>query len=78
METTKLSVKMKYGLVVIIGLFCIGIILIVILLQKPGIDKPCICPAYYGPVCGKDRVTYSNVCAMKCANQELAYDGECK
>lgn len=38
--------------------------------------EPCACPRIYWPVCGSDRMTYSNECDLKCA-QKQAYGRSC-
>jgi len=57
-------------------------------LDSFGLDCPDVCAADYNPVCGTDRKTYSNECALKskaCQKKngllfyfvEVAYHGEC-
>ncbi|KAM3958175.1 PI-actitoxin-Avd5a-like isoform 3-T3 [Aphomia sociella] len=36
------------------------------------------CTEQYDPVCGKDGVTYGNLCKLHVACVELDYEGECK
>ncbi len=37
----------------------------------------CVCPAVLQPVCGVDGNTYNNACRARCANVEIAAQGEC-
>jgi hypothetical protein len=39
--------------------------------------RPGICPGLYSPVCGCDRVTYSNECAAHAAGRSVASAGAC-
>lgn len=36
-----------------------------------------MCTRDYRPVCGKNNITYSNACEMRCSNIELNYNGKC-
>lgn len=38
--------------------------------------EPCACPRMYWPVCGSDRMTYSNKCELQCA-QNQTYGRSC-
>ena len=42
------------------------------------VEIPELCPLLYAPVCGCDKVTYPNECAMEVAKQSKLHDGECK
>ena len=37
----------------------------------------CICTLEFSPVCGLDKVTYSNRCQAGCAKAEVKCEGEC-
>jgi hypothetical protein len=41
-------------------------------------DPNCICFEIYAPVCGCDKVTYSNNCHAECAGITDYTEGECK
>lgn len=41
-------------------------------------DIPQACPDVWAPVCGCDRVTYSNRCDAHAAGVSVAYEGECR
>lgn len=53
----------------------ISIFLIVILQSVYG--DMCKCTREYDPVCGRDGVTYSNLCVAGCENQVVRYNGPC-
>lgn len=40
-------------------------------------DPNCVCPTYYAPVCGCDKVTYDNVCSAACAGITTYTNGKC-
>ena len=40
--------------------------------------KDCMCVKMYMPVCGKNKVTYGNVCEAKCAGIEDYTMGTCE
>lgn len=37
----------------------------------------CLCPKDYNPVCGQDKMTYSNACSADCAGVKIAHEGSC-
>jgi hypothetical protein len=39
--------------------------------------RPTMCPLYYKPVCGCDKITYTNDCERQKADVALAYNGVC-
>jgi len=39
--------------------------------------EDCICTMDYNPVCGCDKITYSNPCAAECAGITVYIKGEC-
>jgi|GEM_PF-3574703 len=38
----------------------------------------CDCPEIYSPVCGSNGKTYGNLCRLRCAGVQLAYEGPCR
>jgi len=54
--------------------------------EPPHLEHPrvCICPRHYFPVCASDGNTYGNICAFKCAKENISPDmtvirnGRCK
>lgn len=40
--------------------------------------KDCMCVKMYMPVCGKNKVTYGNVCEANCAGQKEYTMGTCE
>ncbi|MBK9254902.1 MAG: hypothetical protein IPM42_05390 [Saprospiraceae bacterium] len=41
------------------------------------LDPNCICTADFNPVCGCDKITYSNACVAACNGIEVVSTGEC-
>jgi len=39
--------------------------------------KSCICPKDFNPVCGSDKMTYSNACSAGCAGVKIVHEGTC-
>ena len=39
--------------------------------------KSCICPKNFNPVCGTDKMTYSNPCSADCAGVKILHAGPC-
>ena len=77
--------NLTYGIIAAVGLL-IAAILGMIALEPgylenapaiPQSEKPVACTLEYAPVCGVDDNTYGNLCMLKAAKVDLAYNGEC-
>jgi hypothetical protein len=38
------------------------------IVENTDIENPCLCPERYDPVCGRDGITYPNICFAECKN----------
>ena len=43
-----------------------------------GENADCPCVMIYKPVCGRNGVTYSNICILNCEKVQFAYLGNCQ